>query len=332
MKKFIYKGLILIILVGGFISCKKENSKAENTSRQIETPRFDNYEALNKELELLGAMSEDARRTYEIENGYKSLKTKVYEIYEQIDMENLIDKNELFIHVDSNPDYLEILTEMSGQQEYRPIYSDCRYSLIARENRMIIVGNKCIKVFDDGLVQAPIRYFNDLETHNGKTVNSMPNNKDFDVLKSNKKVIQAKSNCGTYREREVTSGNDRTRITTECYPALIQGIVPYAKADGLIRPLKRTLGVWFHAQRTINGRFTFNFAFEQNGSNFQGVPGSGETILVPINEIVNPILSYSVTRSYSLPTGGFYPANYRFSSINSFGNTPSTSSATIICN
>lgn len=277
-------------------------------------------------------MSEDDRRTYEIENNYKSLRTKVYEIYEQIDMENLTDKNELFIHVDNNPDYLEILMDMSGEQEYRPIYSDCSYSLIARENRMIIVGDKCLKVFDDGLIHAPIKYFNDLETHNGKTVNSMPDNENFDVLKSDKNEIQTKSNCGTYREREVTSGNNRTRITIECYPSLMQGFVPYAKADGLIRPLKRTLGVWFHAQRTINGRFTFTFAFEQNGSNFQGIPGSGQTILVPINEIVNPILSYSVTRSYSLPTGGFYPANYRFGSINSFGNTPSTSSSTIICN
>lgn len=332
MKKFIYLGVLLTILVGGFVSCKKENKKIENISGQIKTPRFENYQALNKELELIGAMSEEAHRTYEIKNGYKSLRTKVYEIYEQIDMENLTDKNELFIHVDSNPDYLEILTDMSGELEYRPIYSDCSYSLIARENRMIIVGDKCIKIFDDGLIQAPIQYFNDFETHNGKTVNTMPENGNFVVLKSNKEEIQAKSNCGTYQEREVTSGNNRTRITIECYPTLLEGFVPYAKADGLIRPLKRTLGVWFHAQRTINGRFTFTFAFEQNGTNTQGLPGSGQTILVNIDDNVNPVLAYSVSRSYSLPTGGFYPANYRFSSINSFGDTPSTSSASIVCN
>jgi hypothetical protein len=247
-------------------------------------------------------------------------------------MEKLTDKNEFFFHVANNTDYLEIITNSLGEQEYRPIYSDIRYSLIAHENRMIIIGDKCVKVFDDGLIFAPMKCFNNLIKHNGKTVSSLPSNKDFEVLKSSKIEIEAKSSCGTYREREETSGTNRTRITLECYPKLISGIVPTAQADGLIRPLKRTAGVWFHAKRTINGRFAFTFAFEQNGANFQGAQGSGQTIYVSINDIVNPTHDYSVPRSYSLPTGGFYASNYRFSSINSFGDTPSTSSATIVCN
>jgi hypothetical protein len=331
MKKLIYGGLFLAAVGIGFVGCKKDNMNKLERS-QNSALEFNSMEELKSKIKELESMNEEDRRTYENQNGYKSLYTQVHTVYEEINMDEIKDTKEIYDHVNRNKNLLEIAKNVDGELEYRPFYSDNPYSFVASENRMVIVDSLCLKIFDDGLVSTNIENFENLENQESKSVKKLNLNGDFNISYFTTQDIISKSNCGINREARATSGNNRTKITLECYAVQIGGFVPSGEASGLIRPYKKTLGIWYYAQRTISGRFKFDFAYEENGTNHQGDPGSGETEEISIDHTVSPTLAYAVSRTFPMPTGGFYPFNYRFSSILSWGTTPDTNNASITCN
>lgn len=322
----------MCLLAMSIISCNKEKETLLNTSAKS-IPTFSSAEELNANIKLLEAMGEEERRTYEAQKGYKSLRTKVYELYEGVDMETLSDLDVLYQHVQRHANWLELSEDEQGALEYRPIYIDNSYSLVAGADRMIVVGESCLKIFEDGLITAPLEHMEELAASEGRYLADVPANSKYALAAANNRTWSQKSTCGTSQDNTATNGNDRTKISLECYAKLISGVIPTGEAKGQIIPQKKTLGVWFRARRTINGRFKFSFVYEQVGTSIPlGIVGSGKSIVVPFDDIVSPTLAYSVTRVYPIPTGGFYPTNYRFLSIDSFGDTPSTSNAVINCN
>ncbi|MCC5924797.1 MAG: hypothetical protein JJT77_13520 [Crocinitomicaceae bacterium] len=326
----IYGGLFLALVGIGF-GCKKEDSNILNRN-QNNTVKFDSFEDLHEKLQEIEKMSEEERRAYEKQNNNKSLLTHVYEVYEEIDMSKLLDLEPLHKHVKRYHDILEIIENNQGEKEYRAIYSDNPYSALAGKNRMIIIDTMCLKVFDDGLVITNVKNFDALNSLEFKSVEKVQDKKTFHVLNRFSNEFQMKSGCGQYREQRATSGSNRTKITIECYAKGNSAFIFSGEVYGLIRPYNRTLGVWFYAQRTITGQFQFDFAYEENGTNIGGLVGSGNTIVKSRNHLVSPTLAYGVARTFPIGTNGFYPSNYRFSSISSWGTTPNTSNATITCN
>lgn len=331
MKKLIYGTLFLALVGIGVVGCKKENSLTLNRNK-FDTAKFDSFEDLYNKLGEIEAMSEEERRNYERQNNYKSLLTYVYEVYEEIDMSKLVDLEPLHEHVKKNNDILEIIVNKQGEKEYRAIYSDNQYSAVAGKNRMIIIDTTCLKVFDDGLVMTNIKYFDELNSLEFKSIENIQDKNTFHVLKRISNELQIKSGCGQYDEGRATSGRNRTKITLECWAKGTSSFIFSAEVYGLIRPYHKTLGVWYYARRTITGQFQFVFAYEELGTNIFGLPGSGDTKTHPRNHSVNPTLAYAVARTFPIVTQGFYPSNYRFSSISSWGTTPNTNSATITCN
>lgn len=322
--------MLALCAVGmSLFGCTKENNLPNEI--QNNTPTFQSVEDLDAALKKVAAMGEDERRAYEAQQGYQSLYTEVHEWYDQIVPERLTDLQPLYQHVEDHSDWVEIRRDQQGELEYRPIYSENPYSLLAGPDRMLIVGESALKVFDDGFITAPLGALEALRTSSGQSVQAVPTDKSYAVTVFNSTESVLKSNCGRDREDTETNGNNRTKLSVECYVKTIGGIVPVGEAKGQIIPQKRTLGVWFRARRTISGRFKFEYAYEQNGTSLSGVPGSGATIETLINDAVGSTLAYSVTRTYSIPLGGFFPFNYRFSSIDSWATTPSTGNATIVC-
>lgn len=322
MKNLISAVLVLSVFSLSVISCEKEKETLlQATTKQ--TPTFSSQEELNTSLKALEAMSEEERRAYEAEHGYISLHTESYQRYEQIDPATLSDLEPLYQHVAKHADVLEIAKDEQGELEYRPIYADNSYSLIAGSDRMIVVGESCLKVFEDGIVTAPLEALDALSASQGTSIHDVPNNKDYTVAAFDNRAIVQKSNCGTSKSDTETNGNNRTKLSVSCSVKLAGGVVPYLEARGSIIPQKRSLGIWFRARRTITGRFKFTLAYEE--------PGTNNTIEVPITQNIGPNLAYSEQRTYAIPTGALFPLNYRFSAIDSFGDTPSTGPATIVC-
>jgi hypothetical protein len=271
-------------------------------------------------------MGENERREFEKKNNYKSLFTSVYEVYEGINFEKLKDRNELIQYVKVNSDKLDLISLGNGELEYKAIYADNPYSLIAGKNRMIIIGSRCVKIFDDGLISAPLSMFNDLNSVEGKNISSVSVKKGFEVVVFKFGNTSCKTNCGTEAEALSEDGRDRTRIRlvlTEVLVNTSSGQTWSSNPWYEVRPFLKTLGVWFQAQRTISGGINSNFRY----TNY-----SGATINVPFIRTIAPELSYvKIATTYTTTTDGYFPNNLTFLNYNAWGDTPSTGTATMSC-
>ncbi|MBW7869261.1 MAG: hypothetical protein H3C31_13170 [Brumimicrobium sp.] len=314
MKKLIYGGLFLA-LVGVTISgCKKEEV---NTPIKSNIPKFSNYEALFEEMNKLNAMDENERRKFEKVNGYKSLYTHVHEVYEVVNMEELKDIEVLDNHVSENSTILEIIKNDLGEREYRPKYSDNPFSILTTSNRLLIVGEKCLKVFDDGLISTDLANINLLDGLSACKLADVEEHSDlvksiFDV----KTESAPKGNCGTYDIDRATNNRDRTKIEVSRYFH-----ENYIFADCIVRPYKKTLGIWYFAKRTIVGSINASISFIQ-----ASVP---ETL-----NLVSSTSGYYAYKWHPSNFGGSTFGSYTndtFDFYNGTGDTPSTSTASVNC-
>lgn len=337
MKKLILGVATFTLISAALVSCKKETfTNAPNEilkSSNVQIPTFQNHEELSKKIEELNAMGEEERRLYESNLGVKSLLTYVYEIYERIDMENLESKDQLETFVSENSSIVSLRINNDDEIEYRPFYSDIDYSIVANTNRMFIVADLCYKIFDDGVVVSNRENIDLLSSLNQIFAKDVPKSDSYEISVYFETEIDGKTTCHpTHNEASVTSGNNRTKLKCKAgqqYYGEIQ-ISPSQKvkvygvhAFGRIRPYKRTLGIWYHAQRTISGRIQFTVTWKDGT-----VPRTRS-----INNNISGTLSYSQTRSFdelSAPLGE-KPKEIKFTNINSWGTTPNTANATIIC-
>ena len=314
MKKLIYGGLFLA-LVGVIISgCKKEEV---STPIKSNIPKFSNYEALIKEMNKLDAMDEDERRKFEKVNGYKSLYTHAHELYEVINMEKLKDNKVLENHVSENSIFLEIVKNDLGEREYRPKYSDDPYSVLTTLNRLLIVGEKCLKVFEDGLISTDLTNIYLLEGISASRLEDVDEHSDLVKSKFDVKIYDApKGSCGIYAVDRATNNRDRTMIEVTRY--FHQN---YIFAECLVRPYKKTLGIWYYAKRTIVASINASISFIQ----------------ASVPETLNLVASTGGTHQYKWRVSNFGGSTFgsytddTFDYYSGTGDTPSTSTASVYC-
>jgi hypothetical protein len=287
---------------------------------RINTVKFDSFEELHKKLQEIEEMSYEERMSYEKQNNIKSLYTHSYEIYEEIDMNNLEDESLLQKHIKKHRDLLELKINSDGEKEYRPLYSDNRYSLLAGMNRMIIVDTLCLKVFDDGIVTASIDFFDELESQNIKQASSLVQKENFHVTLIENQFM-SKSNCGNFAQDRADNGRNRTRLTIRTYTSITGGAW-YGHAEIEIRPYMRTLGIYYHCQRHITGGISSSVNFNNSGNSYslpfhRSIPWTHDWVQRRIAD-EGPII--------------FGNLSVAFDNYNAWGTTPSTGNASVSCN
>jgi len=339
MKKLIYGTLFLALVGIGVSGCKKEitnntpNAVLKNSIENI--PTFQSHEDLVRKIEELNAMSDEDRRIYESNSGYKSLFTHAYEIYDGIKIDSLKSKKQLEKFISENSKFVSLQLNNDNELEYRPLFSDIHYSIIANTNRMFKVANLCYKIFDDGIVSSDIENIGLLTSLNQILAKDVPKNDNYEITIYEKMEINGKSSCHpTHNEASVTNGAQRTKITLiaaqqqygemETIPGTPKIKIYGVHAFGRVRPYKRTLGIWYHCQRTISGRVAFTVSWKDG------------TVLKTssIDQSFSQIHDWSVTRQFNMVTTplGEKPKEIKFTVINSWGDTPSTSNVSVNCN
>lgn len=319
MKRLIYRGLFLALVGIGVIGCRKLDSNTL-TGSQNNTVKFESFEELHEKLREIEKMSEEERISYEKQNNLKSLLTYSYEIYEEIDMNNLEDESILLEHIKKHSDLLELIINAEGEKEYRPIYSDNRYSILAGLNRMIIVDSLCLKVFDDGIVAASIDFFKELESQNNKLASALVHNENYSVTLIESQFM-SKSNCGNFDEDAADNNRNRTRLRIGAYTSITGGAW-YGHAYIEIRPFMRTAWIWYHARRHITGSITSSVNFNN----------SGNMNSLPFNKTIPWTYAWVQRRDADEGPYIFGNLSVSFDNYNALGRTPSTGNATVSCN
>lgn len=332
MKKIIY-GILSLGLIGLLvIGCSKdkinqsvfESQKSNFISEHI--PYFENSNMLMQKIQRMEKLDDETRQIEENNSGNKSLYTLIYELYEEVNIEELNSIEELKDHISKYPDFLKI---KDNEQEYYPVYSENPYSIIAGTNRLFQVNEFYFKVFDDGLLISDKENINDLKSiKESKIQNLKRTNNSFGTVLF-KENVMAKATCDPYLNIERTTNNkERTKLkASSSYTNDYNNVnnYPYSVISSFvrIRPYKKTLGVWYHCQRTISGHVKYTVKYT--------VAGVSEIQSYSENTSVSPQKKFSVTitNGIGLPA---HTTSMGFISIDSWGKTPSTSIVEIKCN
>ncbi len=273
MKKLKY-GMVFLALVGiGIVSCEKEEmttSTQNNHSPLLmknDIPKFDSQEELYEKLDFLNQMGEAERRSYEKANGYKSLLTTVYEVYEGIDMESLTSRTELEDYIAMNASFLCIKSDYDREEIYTAYYADNYYAALANSDRMLIVGDICIKVFDDGIASTHVDNLDQLLGLNGVFVKDLVSDEQISISVYEKGDGSERAACDIVHNEKNSpdNGDDRTKLVVHSSKDKSGGYTTLW-TEGYVRPYKKTLGIWYYAQRTCTAHIKYEAAYEKSGT------------------------------------------------------------------
>lgn len=339
-KRFILFAIIMAAFAL-FVGCKKE--KDESPANEPQTSacgmlHFNSVGEFHETQEKVLAMNEAERREWERHQGFKSYATKCEELFEELETKGIDSDEDIYIFVKENSDYFYIREE-EGEKYLTSYLEYSSYYQFVDENRMLRIGDNVVKVFDEGVIIAPIDqeemllnitsfyepahdsfsyYENELsESYLGSYVES--------------KDDEDGCNCGsqeTIVRKTNDNGYERTYVRFYIYNGTIatgdSGYDAFLFGQGLryvtyhmkVRPYRKNFGIWFWCQRTISYNVNYTVYDNDEGrlitDNKHGQDGGGKVDIV----------------LYSFE--GYYYVEY-FSSITGYASTPNAS-CIITCN
>ncbi len=270
MKKinFIINTLVILVIAFGVItiqSCSKD--EVINPSSEDEFPSdmisFDSPKEYSATLEKVISMSLDELKTYEDSKGYKSFGRKCDELYASINFDDFESFEELKAFVESNSEYLKLVEDEEGELVLETTLSSSPYRYFTNNDKLFRIMDKVYKVFEDGVVATSFDNIEKLKSLNVNKTSLLQSDENFRIMptryESNISGAQLKDapyNCGTHANARKTNGKNRTKIEIsinylDTYD--INGFpMTIYENRVLIRPYKKTLGIWYWCSRTLS--------------------------------------------------------------------------------
>ena len=269
---------------------------------------FSSTEEFVETRQLLLFIDKEERVKWEREHGFQSYATKCEKLFEAFESKGIESDDDIYAFVDTCPDYFYIYLDNDGEKYLRSyLEMDVLYAFV-NENRLIRIGNRVYKVYDDGIFAAE-----DAESLSQITIDNhhsfMDNSQGLLVFPRNEEKGDTKK---IFR---VTNGNDRTLAEfrlqeTPLFPWEVQFFM---------RPYHKSLGIWYWCNRHLSWDVSASWRWRQyddevypgfhsdNGS----TAGSTEDTRSSYTYIFLPINWYDVR-------------DFSFTSIDGWAKTPST--------
>lgn len=251
------------------------------------------------------------------------METCAYEVYEKLDIEKATSFEEIEQFVSDNSTNLALKQNEDRELELIAYYVDNRFSAVANKERLFVVGQKYVKVFEDGFAYTDKEHLSDLKLINSIYLTELTENDWLSISAITIGEANGDRSCNnsTSAGTTVTSGKNRTKVTIETYSKSSWQVGVGCK--GIIRPYKKSFGVWYFAKRTITGRLEATSRWREDSSD--------PWLFVNINSSCSNFHSYKFEVDNFDPTSLGAMPTPRLQSVDSFGDTPSTHAATINC-
>lgn len=322
--------LILTVFAGLlFGSCQKEKNDLKANGFRDEIANFETSDELFKEIEQLRSMSLEELKAYEDLNGYISFGRYCDELYLSINVDSINNDNQIVSLVDKNSEFLEIV-ERDGEKYLETKLANNPYKYVMNKDNLFQCGKRIYKVYEDALVSVDISNKSKLMSYNPIDFKNEVSNDIFQISLFEEEFItkDVANNCGASMSSSQTNGSERTNIGTSLSffngdDANI-GRFTQLMSDSYVRPYKKTLGIWYYCNRTISCSFQLaidrltNAGWVRSFKNYSNAGNHG------------PVLWYSTVETISF--GGWSNPSVHYGGSQSWGDTPSTSSAVINCN
>ncbi len=315
MNKFfsITKVLIYLLVISGLTvtSCNKANEIEMPKLNESNTLVFSTQQEFKETLDRVISLNENELCEFEKLNGFSSLGISSENFYRSIDFEQFKTKEEIISFINENSRFLQLVEDDYGDLYVETVLCKSPFRYFANDQRLFQIGNDSYKVFNSGIVK--------LTQENSDVILKMNDDDYLNFINhSDKKGLKDVTyNCGTSKEFRVTNDNNRTLAELDVWVQPLD-IGYNVIGNCLIRPYKKTLGIWYWCTRTITAEV--KLAVDYTNS-YNVDPFRFHTIL---NRITRSDSKVEVT-VYQLSPASIISAH--FGAYYVFADTPSTSPA-----
>jgi hypothetical protein len=330
--------VVTILLLFALSACKKDPSEVSSSNNKTSTNilTFKNMEEYTNALKEVLSFSDKERKDWEQEQGFQSFGVKCDEIYNSINPDNFKTIGEIKTFVSKNSDFLQLVVDTDGEYSVENrIYSNVnRY--FSNMDRIFKIGFGIYKVLEDGMVYANEDQIDKLKQIN--EANYITYLKDPGIHFSNISQLKSTHNseddaydCGVYADSTSYNGKDRTYLKIQIEEFDPAGFsFTHLYCTYLIKPQKKTLGVWFNCTRTISASLKVRIDHIDWGSANGNWLNEQFTYYEPgklTSKLEDTFLDIQESINF-----GPVPHYSHFGGYNCWGDTPSTPAATKRCN
>ena len=323
MKHLFTPSQLLLVFSTFFLlfSCKESEMMTVKKDHLI----FESSEDYKNAVKATTQMDLEELNAWQSQRGFKSFTVEALNRYYSFDFENAKNEQEINQFIDYNSDYLE-LVERDGELYLETKYHNYSDRFLYNEDQIVQIGNRLIKAFPKGKLSTDVQNIEDLKSITEQDFTRLSENSE--ELGDNYQIFQNQGNslnsrlgyCGTSQSARSTSNRDRTLSEITMKDNSPSGDLEYTFRV-LVRPYKKTLGIWYHCTRTISANWNYS-AWVNTGSGYESVGAS------------HPGITRSATHieqewTYDALNGGNH-GGY-FYDIYVYGDTPSTAAAVIDC-
>ncbi|WP_416867425.1 MAG: hypothetical protein ACMVP2_08720 [Imperialibacter sp.] len=314
---------------------EEEINPNSKTGKSIDILTFADYqEFVTQSNEYLSKTPEEIA-SIEMQKGFISFGRMADEVYERAVTRSFNSIEEIELFAKENSDFVEILSDEAGEKSLERRLSDKRYRYFINTEKLFQIGETVYKVFPNKVVNAHISDIKKLKSISESDLEAT-NLKGISISTELRQKTSSVSplycsNVTTFVEDSNASGSERVKLklyvqsssySNNMFPQpIFYNIGSYLEAKGQ----KKTLGIWFDAQRTITARYNamvdYNFGSGWDRACFdQTFQTNGPQWSLAA--------SWFVISNVNTPN----PPQFHFSGYNSWADTPAPSPATVTCN
>lgn len=334
--------LFISILLVMFNSCAKDDINIrENSETSKNIISFENFSEYKIAQEKVLTMNNEELKNYEESLGYKSFGRASEEFYRNIEMDKFNSKEEIVSFVIKNNHFLQLIDDENGELELETKFYNNPKRYFLNKDYMFEIGNSLYKVVEEGVIISGSENYDLLKEIDSDNIESYVNKNEGLTFLSNKFKVEdnglkdATYNCGQSKTARKTNGRDRVKMEMSISYSDTYGWDPINQVEYpmtilnnyvLIRPYKRTLGIWYWCSRTLSCDLkiavdTYYSNIGWGRKNFhKSEPGKHDSKL-----------EYTLEGGV-ISEGYFSRYNMHYSGLDCWAKSGSTGRATIECN
>jgi hypothetical protein len=192
--------------------------------------------------------------------GFKSFGRTCDELYNNINPEDFKSIEEVKTFVAKNSEYLQLIEDENGELTLETVLFKNPNRYLVGKNKMFKINKSVYRIFDDATVMTKEENIEKLRSIEKNSISMYKSDPDFIFMNTDSKKVSSQQknledNCGKAAHDYRTEGRDRTHMWLECgeyFDELFGTPITYFSTNFLIRPYKRTLGIWYWCSRTIS--------------------------------------------------------------------------------
>lgn len=328
MKKSIFCVSIIALAIAG---CKKEQREETpqpqhyiKSEASADMLKFANAEDFFKAYNATVSYNNTERAAWEDAKNFVSFGRACDEFYFSINESIFEDDEKVEDFVKANSDKLQLIEDGNGEFSLETVLFKQDFRYFANKDKMFQIGGIVYLILEDGIASADYTQIDKLKEINENNYFIFINDDDVSLSASltntNRDLKDGIHNCGVWQEQRVTNNRERTYLRIAVITFNSSGTNQYVHY--LVRPYKKTLGIWYWCTRHISCDIKVAFDYPEFTSYYSYVwkrkIGTAQRSNVYSSSLSGELCSTWISTGFTAPFSG------HFGGYNCWADTPST--------